>query len=189
MKGFKDNQKKYTLNIASSEDVLNADASTLNDIYDWGFETGLKADLATSHEIWTKGSYVQDAYAGHLPIGGSILSSMDPYQGNPELRKLAYEDILKQWSGTLVRFHPHTAYSMLYSPVIPPIKRTPSQTTSRQDWTEEHYTSHGTVISISSMPNYKGQWHATVLWPDGLMSYENIGDLIVVFPEPGTATS
>ena len=45
-----------------------------------------------------------------------------------------------------------------------------------------HTAGTGTIISVDDNPNYKGQWMVDVLWSDGIMSYENINDLVIVAP-------
>lgn len=186
MKGWKDNQKKYTIKLDTSDDVWGAEPDLLNDLYDWG-DLNL-AKYENNKRVWDayyKGTYARGAYIGDLPMKGSVLSAMDPYQERYELQKADYEHILKKWSGTVVRFHPYTSHSMnmLYSPIVTPTTPAYNQSTSRQDWSEPHYNKCGTVVQVDSKPNYKGQWHVTILWPDGLMSYENISDLTIVFPE------
>ena len=184
MKGWKDNQKKYNVELTSSYDVWDCSTEKLDNLYDWG-------DLSLSSyefdkgewDTYYKGTYARGAYHSDLPMKGSVLSAMDPYQENYELQKADHAAILKKWGGAVIRFHPYTAYNMLYSPLVAPIHPAQSNSTSRQDWSEAPFTKCGTVVHIDDKPNYKGQWHVTILWPDGLMSYENISDLTIVFPE------
>ena len=183
MKGWKDNQKKYIVKLDNSDDVWTAGPDLLNNLYDWGNLADYTKDNKQEWDAYYKGEYVRGAYQGNLPMKGSVLSAMDPYQENYELQKADHAAILKKWGGAVIRFHPHTAYNMLYSPLVAPIHPAQSNSTSRQDWSEAPFTKCGTVVHIDDKPNYKGQWHVTILWPDGLMSYENISDLTIVFPE------
>ena len=109
---------------------------------------------------------------------GSIYNAMDPYQEEYEWGEAERQLLLNKWEGKLVRLIPVPDYG--YNSYSTWIRGPASSDTSRTSWETSNPAGVGTVISLDSKPNYKGQWGANVLWPDGLISYENIADLILI---------
>ncbi len=168
MKGpYKDN-KKFKLN--KDTDIYNVDAASLNNLYDWG---------QTETPNWGVNSkYTKEYWDTELPMKGSIYNAMDPYQEEYEWGEAERQILFQKWTGKLVRLIPVPDYG--YNSYNTWIRGPASSDTSRTMWETSHPAGIGTVISLSDKANYKGQWHASVLWPDGLISYENISDLILV---------
>lgn len=109
-----------------------------------------------------------------------------------------------RWLGALVRFRPmyydSTTPSYIWTAIPNPYTVGTSipnhtgtggyddSTISRLAWPAadidgQAYLSYtGTVISVDDQPNYKGQYHVSVLWADGPITYENIADLEIIQP-------
>ncbi len=95
------------------------------------------------------------------------------------------EEIKKKWSGALVKFSTYLyARSMgvnIYDPGNYGLN-IHSENSSRKDLphSADVYRHTGTVFEVDSRPNYRGQWCVSVLWSDGMISYENILDLEII---------
>lgn len=178
MKGpFKDNKKKYKL--SKDADIFNVDAKSLNELYDWG-------TLRDEGKSWkVDPTYIKEAYSADLPLKGSANPGMDPYQVHYEWTEQERELLVKKWVSALVRLIPVPDWGNNYWPLtVRPGHGQPKS--SRNEWDiSSRPNGIGTVIELADRPNYKGQWGASILWSDGLMSYENIADLVIIPEEAG----
>ncbi len=138
---------------------------------------------------------VTGSAANAYPYGAYDYSDLYDYGYTPKEKVGIYntqqkdlEEIKAEWLGALVRFNTRY-YNMglsvfngpptLSSVYDDPLK--PSQ--SRMSDDDYDYLNHtGTVISVAEHTNYKGQWCVTVMWSDGMLSYENILDLQIIQP-------
>ena len=179
MKGpFKSN-KKYKLNKLT--DSYKVSAESLNNLYDWGISK-LNEDISGWNVDPT---YIKEAYSADLPLKGSANPGMDPYQIHYEWTEQERKLLVEKWVGALVRLIPIPDWTNNYWPLnMQPGRGQPKS--SRNDWDVSNKPKGlGTVIELEKEPNYKGQWNASILWSDGLMSYENIADLIIIPEEAG----
>ena len=168
-KPIKDNKKKYKL--ASNTDLWSVDNETLNKLYDWGIDS--------NDNFWCKDLGDGWNQKTTLPLAGSF--GADPYNDAYHLAQQDAERIYGQFHGAIVRFAPTSYFNDVYTSLtIEPIS---GPDTSRLD-DPKIFKGQGTVIDIDKKPNYKGQWHASILWSDGRVSYENLSDITIVFPRP-----
>jgi hypothetical protein len=156
----------------------------------------LMSELAGGGQTWDYDQYA-NATAGTYDTTGPRNCIKDNVPAKPTER----------WLGALVRFRPmyyntgapsYAWHATLQNPytVGTAMSNFPGSgqadnsmsTISRLAWPDRDdesqvYLSYtGTVIDIDDQPNYKGQYHVSVLWADGPITYENIGDLEIIQP-------
>ena len=152
-----------------------AEKGSYSDLDDSAVLNPLDSDIS----IWTAdidNSY--DKWSWELPPRGQDIYSK--YQE-------AAEEITARWAGALVKFGQYL-YARGLSLYDPPNLNVyhRSETTSRIDSPEgvDQMKYPGTVFEVDERPNYKGNWCVSVLWSDGIISYENILDLEIIQSKP-----
>ena len=124
-----------------------------------------------------------------------VYETTEPYNidsvGIHNSRLVDKEEVHARWAGALVQFsspyYPRgiTAFPDLIvtTTVHPPHSPELSRKVRGREDTRPQYT--GTVINVDDKPGYRGQWCVSILWADGIISYENILDLEIIQPGPG----
>ena len=134
--------------------------------------------------IWLK----EWGYNAKVPLAGSWVEDVmkpDVGQNDYHLSEQERKSVHNTWTGAVVHFVPMAVAGYPWVPGYHNFDYTGSGKKSRA----AHFPadqvpsgSTGTIISVDMKPNYKGQWMANVLWSDGMLSYENINDLVIVVP-------
>ena len=158
-------------------------------------KSDLEKTLLDSHDLDIKGSIYQD-YDFGWGIDGNSYTYSDiydygfTYSKDPkDVYMIQQEEASKvkaEWAGALVRFNTryyNRGITSVFSGAPSTIIDTGGSNTSRLSDEDYDYLKHtGTVISVATNSNYKSQWCATIMWSDGMLSYENVLDLQIIQP-------
>jgi len=118
----------------------------------------------------------------------------DPYTYNPtgvqRTRAKDAEEVRARWAGSLVQFSsPYYPRGLAAYPDLvvtsPMAEHNPNVSRKVRGTDDTRPCCMGTVIKVDSQPGYRDQWCVSILWSDGVISYENILDLEIVQPGPG----